>query len=122
MSDHGCQLGHEDSCSLPGIYEMGKGAKRPALTGGQLAYGVVVNWAGCVVSLGVGFFLSPFVVYRLGSVAYGIWTIVNSMISYMVLLNLGLRGAVVRFVSRNHARGEHVESSRAISAALWLRL
>src|SRR5438034_7416000 len=83
---------------------------------------VVLNWLSLAVSIGVAFFLSPFVVHRLGNVAYGIWTIVNSMIAYMGLLDLGLRGAVTRFVSKHHAREEHLESSRAVSAAFWFRV
>src|SRR2546427_1486030 len=82
---------------------------------------VALNWIALVVSIGVAFFLSPFVVHRLGNVAYGIWTLVNSMIAYMGLLDLGMRGAVTRFVSRYHSQDEHLQSSRAVSAAFWLR-
>src|SRR5437879_12085953 len=82
---------------------------------------VALNWIALVVSIGVAFFLSPFIVHRLGNVAYGIWTLVNSMIAYMGLLDLGMRGAVTRFVSRYHSQGEHLQSSRSVSAAFWLR-
>ena len=34
----------------------------------------------------------------------------------------GDAGAITRFVSRNHAQGDHEEASRAVSAGLWLRL
>jgi O-antigen/teichoic acid export membrane protein len=73
-------------------------------------------------SSGVAFFLSPFVVHHLGNITYGVWTLVVSLISYMGLLDLGLRGAVVRYVSRHRAQGEHEEANRIVSAALWLRL
>src|SRR5207237_4872584 len=82
---------------------------------------VVLNWLALAISIGVAFFLSPFIVHRLGNIAYGIWTLVNSMIAYMGLLDLGMRGAVTRFVSRHHSQGEHLASSRAVSAAFWLR-
>jgi O-antigen/teichoic acid export membrane protein len=39
----------------------------------------------------------------------------------MGLLDLGMRGAVTHFVAKHHARGEHVESSRAVSVALAFR-
>src|SRR6266850_5036266 len=90
--------------------------------GSRIGISVFLNWMALAISLGVAFFLSPFVVHRLGNVAYGVWTLVNSMIAYMGLLDLGLRGAVTRFVSKHHARGEHLESSRALSAAFWFRL
>ena len=88
----------------------------------KIGRSVILNWMALAVGIGVAFFLSPFVVHRLGNIAYGIWTLVNSMIAYMGLLDLGLRGAVTRFVSRYHAQGEHLESSRAVSAAFWFRL
>src|SRR2546425_12295303 len=81
---------------------------------------VALNWIALVISIGVAFFLSPFVVHRLGNVAYGLWTLVISMTAYMGLLDLGLRGAVTRFVSKHHALREHLESSRAFSADLWV--
>src|SRR5437764_4075314 len=88
----------------------------------RIGRSVVLNWMALAVGMGVAFFLSPFVVHRLGNVAYGIWTLVNSMIAYMGLLDMGLRGAVTRFVSRYHAGEEHLEASRAVSAAFWFRL
>ncbi len=81
-----------------------------------------MNWLAFGFSSGVAFFLSPFVVHRLGNITYGVWTLVVSLISYMGLLDLGLRGAVVRYVSRHRAQGEHEEANRIVSAALWLRL
>jgi O-antigen/teichoic acid export membrane protein len=92
------------------------------MQGKRIGRSITLNWAALAISIGVAFFLSPFVVHRLGNVAYGVWTLINSMIAYMGLLDLGLRGAVTRFVSRYHAQGEHLQSSRAVSAALWIRL
>src|SRR5450755_2807636 len=55
---------------------------------------VLSNWLALAVTTVVGFFLSPFVVHRLGNLAYGVWVIIGSLVSYMGLLDLGLRGAV----------------------------
>src|SRR5678816_3266461 len=88
----------------------------------QIGRSAILNWIALCISLGTAFFMSPFVVHKLGNVGYGVWTLVNSMISYMSLLDLGLRGAVTRFVSKYHAQGNHEESSRAVSAAFWIRL
>src|SRR5712692_3399745 len=92
------------------------------LKSARVGRSVVLNWLSLAISIGTAFFLSPFVVHQLGNIAYGIWTLVNSMIAYMGLLDLGLRGAVTRFVSKHHARNEHLESNRAVSAAFWFRL
>ena len=47
--------------------------------------------------------------------------LIASVTTYMGLLDLGIRGAVTRFVSRDHARGNHEAASAAVAAALWTR-
>src|SRR6266852_6036678 len=88
----------------------------------RIAQNVLSNWLALVITTGVGFFLSPFVVHHLGNLTYGVWVIIMSLVSYMNLLDLGLRGAVTRFVSKGTAQQNHEESSRAVSGALWIRL
>lgn len=87
-----------------------------------LLTGVLTNWTAFAVSVIVSFFLSPFVVHHLGNIAYGVWVLANSSIAYMALLDLGMRGAVTHFVAKHQARGEHLESSRAVSVALAFRI
>src|SRR6202167_3078409 len=86
-----------------------------------LLTGVLLNWMTFAVSIMVSFFLSPFVVHRLGNVVYGVWVLANSSIAYMALLDLGMRGAVIHFVAKHQVRGEHLGSSRALSVGLAFR-
>ena len=88
----------------------------------HIVRGAIWNWTDFAVNAVVTFFLSPFVVHHLGSVAYGVWILVNSIVSYMALVDMGMRGTVVRFVSSDQPRGQHAEASRAVSAAIWFRL
>jgi len=88
----------------------------------ELAKNIGSNWIAFATSVLTAFFLSPFIVHHLGNTAYGVWTLVISLISLLGLLDLGMRGAITRFVSRNHAQGNHEEASRAVSAGFWLRL
>ncbi len=81
---------------------------------------VLSNWGGYAFSILVGLFLSPFVVHHLGNSAYGVWTLMVSLTSYLSLLDFGVRGSVTRYVSRFHARGEHESSSRVASSALGI--
>jgi len=87
----------------------------------RAAQNVLANWVALAVSTLVGLFLAPFIVHHLGNIAYGVWILVTSLTAYMSLLDLGLRGAVTRFVSKGKTQGNHEESSEAISAALWIR-
>ena len=72
--------------------------------------------------MAVGFFLSPFIVHRLGNVEYGIWVLAISSVNYLGMLDLGMRSAVLRFVSKGHTVGDHAGAGEALSAALWVRL
>ena len=88
----------------------------------RIAQNVLSNWLALAITTVVGFFLSPLVVHYLGNLTYGVWVIVMSLVAYMNLLDLGLRGAVTRFVSKGTAQDDHEESSRVVSGALWIRL
>ena len=88
----------------------------------RLAINVGMNWAAMAVNMVVPFFLTPFVVRHLGAVGYGVWILAVSTVSYLNLLDLGLRSAVIRFVSKAQAKGSAGEAASAIHAALWFRL
>lgn len=72
--------------------------------------------------MAVGFFLSPFVVHRLGNVAFGVWGLAVAVVAYMALLDLGLQSSVLRFVNKGHTQKDHKSASDAFSAAFWVRL
>jgi O-antigen/teichoic acid export membrane protein len=88
----------------------------------RILRGAAWNWLAFAISAGVAFFIAPFVVRHLGNTTYGVWVLVNSAVSYLALLDLGMRGTVVRFVAVNQPRGLHAEASHAVSAALWFRI
>lgn len=88
----------------------------------RLAINVLMNWAAMAVNMVVPFFLTPFVIRHLGKEGYGVWILALSAVSYLNLLDLGLRSAIVRFVSKAQARGELADATAAIQAALWVRL
>jgi O-antigen/teichoic acid export membrane protein len=87
-----------------------------------IARSVVANWFAMAATLAVGFFLAPFVVHRLGNVAYGVWVLAISSVNYLNLLELGMRSSVVRFVSKGYATQDHDGASEVLSAAFWVRI
>lgn len=88
----------------------------------RFAFNVVMNWLSTAVNMVVPFFLTPFVVRHLGAVQYGIWILSVSIVSYLALLDLGMRSAVIRFVSKAEGEGAPERGAHIISAALWIRL
>jgi O-antigen/teichoic acid export membrane protein len=83
---------------------------------------VLFNWFGTIANMAVGFFLSPFILHRLGDVAVGVWMMAISAVAYLSLLDLGMQSSVLRFVSKGHTQKNHQGASEALSAALWVRL
>lgn len=87
----------------------------------RFALNVIMNWIAMAVAMVVPFFLTPLVVKHLGATAYGIWILAISTVGYLNLLDLGLRSAIIRFVSKAQTQGRVDEAQDAISAALWFR-
>jgi O-antigen/teichoic acid export membrane protein len=83
---------------------------------------VLANWGGFVCSAIVSFFLSPFVVHRLGNSAYGVWVLIGSLTGYLGLLNLGVRAAVTRYVARFYAESNDKEANAVASSAVVIFL
>jgi O-antigen/teichoic acid export membrane protein len=84
----------------------------------SLVRNVITNWSAFLVSAVINLTLSPFVVHSLGDTAYGAWVLLGSMVGYLGLLDLGVRGAVMRYVAHYHAKGEHRQAGQLASAAL----
>jgi O-antigen/teichoic acid export membrane protein len=82
----------------------------------------LANWGAFAITAAIAFFLAPFVVNNLGDGAYGAWVLLGSLVGYMGLLDLGVRGAVTRFLARFHAQGDHNQASGFASSALVLFL
>ena len=74
-------------------------ASRLAASKRTLARNVLLNWAALIAEVAVAFFLTPFMVRSLGLAIYGIWSLLNSVIGYMGLVDLGIRGSVGRFLN-----------------------
>ena len=88
----------------------------------HIARGVLSNWFAMAATLAVGFFLQPFIVHRLGDVAYGVWVLAISSVSYLIMLDLGMATSVLRFISKGYTTQDHQGASEALSAVLWVRL
>jgi O-antigen/teichoic acid export membrane protein len=88
----------------------------------RFALNVTMNWIAMVVGMVMPFFLTPIVIRSLGTVAYGVWILAVSTVAYLGLLDMGMRSAVIRYVSKADAQGNTAEAQKAIGAALWFRI
>jgi O-antigen/teichoic acid export membrane protein len=83
---------------------------------------MIWNWAGVAVEAAVGLIMAPFLIRTLGDDIYGVWIVIGSLAGYFGMLDLGMRGAVGRFVAmrlqQNDRRGIEEVLGTAVAALL----
>ncbi len=84
----------------------------------SLAVAAAINWAAFACAMGVSFFMAPYLIRGLGDARYGVWCVVEGILAYFTLLDMGVAACLVRFVARHHAAGERDELNRLVSACL----
>jgi O-antigen/teichoic acid export membrane protein len=89
-----------------------------ASIGSLILKNVTSSWAVLVVNALASFFLSPIVVHSLGSVYYGIWTLLNQFTGYLWLFDFGVRESVVKYVAQYHASGDRARLEATIRTAI----
>lgn len=88
---------------------------------GRFARNVTSNWATMVVAIGWGIVLVPFFLRSLGAERYGVWLLVNSIVGYYGMLDLGVHGAVVRHTARAMGRERPDDVNRVVNTAFWVQ-
>ena len=75
----------------------------------SLIFNAKTNYAALIVSLLVGFILTPYIIIKIGALGYGVWAVVGALVGYLSLLDLGISSAIVRYVA--HFRGKNDDES-----------
>lgn len=77
----------------------------------QIKYGIILSYIYVTVNVLSGIIFTPFLIHSLGSSQYGLYEIIVSLASNVSILNFGLAGAVVKYVStyRNEKNKEKQE-------------
>ena len=85
----------------------------------QILKNVGSSWSALAVNVLVGIFLSPFILHRLGDVAFGIWVLIFSVTGYYGLFDLGIRSSIIRYVSKYTATGESGKLACFVNTSLF---
>lgn len=83
---------------------------------------VTASWMAVAANALVGFLLTPYILHRLGSEAFGIWVLIVALTGYSGYLDLGIRSSVVRFVARYTALESRERVAGVVGAAFWFHL
>ena len=66
----------------------------------RLLTSTVANWIRFAAQLAAGFYLRPILIAGLGLDRFGIWSLIQGILAYLSLFDLGVAVAVVRYVAR----------------------
>ena len=81
---------------------------------------IAANWVGFAAQVAVTFLLTPFVIGALGTEAYGIWLLIQSIVGYYGLVDLGLRAGLTQTITRKIARSDFQSIRRHLDLAISL--
>lgn len=85
-----------------------------------LLINAAANGLGIAAQLALAFFLAPFLVHTLGDRRNGIWSLVESILGYLMLFDLGVAASVVRYVARFEATRDQASLNRVFSTSVCI--
>jgi O-antigen/teichoic acid export membrane protein len=86
----------------------------------KTARNITSNWLLLALNIGISFFMSPFIVNKLGSVYYGIWAVAMQFTGYLYLMDFGVRESVIRYTSKYVARKQSSRLNKILNTAVLL--
>ena len=82
-------------------------------------YGVILSYVNTILNMICGFFLSSFFVKMLGDTEYGLYQMITSFVSYLVLLEFGTGTAMTRNISKCRATNCKKEEIQKNISTVW---
>jgi O-antigen/teichoic acid export membrane protein len=86
--------------------------------GERFFHSVMWSWLGVAISLFSGFFLSAFIVHKVGHEAAGVWALIFSVLDNILMMDLGFRSAVLKYTAHYRALGQPDKVNQTINTGL----
>jgi O-antigen/teichoic acid export membrane protein len=86
----------------------------------NLVTSALANWVGFAVQVLVTLWMAPLMLHGLGDARYGIWSLVESVLAYLMLFDLGVAASVVRYVARFEATRDRDSLNRVFSTSVCI--
>ena len=71
----------------------------------QLKIGVILSYLSIGIGFSIYFFLTPFILSKVGKIEYGLYSLVLSIVNYLNLLEFGLNSAYIRYYLKFKTEG-----------------
>jgi len=82
--------------------------------------GTLANYGARFIGIATWFFITPEVLRVLGEAGFGLWVLAAALIGYGSLLDLGIGGAITKFVAEYRARSEDARIKELLGSALLI--
>lgn len=86
----------------------------------QLKAGAIISYVNLLIGNIIPFIYTPIMLRILGQAEYGLYGIAQSIMGYIGLLNFGIGGTIVRYLSKYRAEGNREQEARV--AGLFIKL
>jgi O-antigen/teichoic acid export membrane protein len=83
---------------------------------------ISLNWFGHGIGLIAMFFITPFVIQRLGNVEYGIWSLLVVFVGYFGLIELGVRSSCGRYIALYLGKNDLTMVNKTVQTSLFFFL
>lgn len=107
-----------DEAALAGFAEEPRSAAPLHEVKRQFSKNVLFTILARVVNMARGILLVPFLLLHIGLQAYGIWTTIFILVSYVGITTLGLSNVYIKYVAEFHARREYDKANSLLSTGL----
>lgn len=84
----------------------------------QLKSGVILSYINLVLGCIIPMIYTPIMLRLLGKSEYGLYSIANSVISYLSVLNFGLGSTIIRYISKYRALNQKEEEEKVFGLFL----
>ena len=84
----------------------------------QLAINLISNVIAFLINLIINFFLSPFIIARVGSEAYGFVSLANNFVTYASLLTIAINSMSARFITIKIHQNDMVQANKYFNSVL----
>ena len=79
--------------------------------------GALYNYLNLFLITVAGMFLTPFIVHRMGSAQYGLYTLAGAIVPYLMLLDMGMGKTITRYVAHYRAHRDAEGESQFLTTA-----
>ena len=90
----------------------------------ELKAGALLSYVNLAITCVIPLLYTPIMLRILGQAEYGLYSLSNSVTSYLSMLNFGMGSAIIRYVAKARAEGdkEEVEKTVGLFAVIYMVL